>query len=103
MGGTGANGGQSGTGSGSTSGDAAAAAASAALLQSSGGVANANAAAAHAQGPIVIGNSTLVLRKVSRRQSGAYTCEATNRQGSSQSKAFELAIRHAPVCATDDM
>jgi hypothetical protein len=55
------------------------------------------------QGTIVINNNSLVLRKVSRHQSGAYTCEASNQLGANTSRPFELVIRHAPVCKTDDM
>lgn len=52
---------------------------------------------------IVVNNQSLVLRKVSRQQSGAYTCEATNQHGTNTSKPLDLVIRHAPVCLTDDM
>jgi len=52
---------------------------------------------------IVMNNQSLVLRKVSRLQSGAYTCEASNQYGSNSSRPMELMIRHAPVCSTDDM
>lgn len=49
---------------------------------------------------IVVTNQSLVLRKVSRLQSGNYTCEATNLHGNNSSKPLELNIRHAPVCHT---
>lgn len=52
---------------------------------------------------IVMNNQSLVLRKVSRHQSGLYSCDATNQHGSNSSKPIELIIRHAPICSTDDM
>lgn len=52
---------------------------------------------------VVMNNQSLVLRKVSRQQSGAYSCDASNQHGSNSSKPVELIIRHAPVCSTDDM
>lgn len=51
----------------------------------------------------IMNNQSLVLRKVSRHQSGAYTCEASNQHGGNASKPLELIIRHAPVCASDDV
>lgn len=55
------------------------------------------------QTKLVITNQSLVLRKVTRHQSGSYTCEASNQHGSSVSKPLELNIRHAPVCLTNNM
>lgn len=52
---------------------------------------------------VVMNNQSLVLRKVSRQQSGSYSCDASNQHGSNSSKPVELVIRHAPVCSTDDM
>lgn len=52
---------------------------------------------------VVMNNQSLVLRKVSRQQSGSYTCDASNQYGSNSSKAISLIIRHAPVCSTEDM
>lgn len=52
---------------------------------------------------ILMNNQSLVLRKVSRHQSGAYTCDATNQHGTNTSKPLDLVIRHAPVCSTGDM
>lgn len=52
---------------------------------------------------IVMNNQSLVLRGVSRNQSGSYTCDATNSHGSNTSRPLELLVRHAPVCAADDM
>lgn len=51
----------------------------------------------------VITNQSLVLRKVTRHQSGSYTCEAANQHGTNVSKALELDIKHAPVCLTNHM
>lgn len=52
---------------------------------------------------MILNNQSLVLRKVSRQQSGLYTCEASNQHGSNSSKPMALIVRHAPVCSTDDM
>lgn len=52
---------------------------------------------------VVMNNQSLVLRKVSRQQSGSYTCDASNQYGSNSSKPISLIIRHAPVCSTEDM
>lgn len=72
-------------------------AAAAAMLQAEG------AAAASAPGAVLVSGQSLVLRKVSRHQAGQYTCEAANQHGANASEPFELTVRHAPVCATDDM
>ena len=52
---------------------------------------------------VITNQSTLVLRKVARHQSGAYTCEASNLHGTSSSGALELRVRHAPVCSSNQM
>lgn len=66
------------------------------------GTASGGSGGAHNQ-LMIMSNQSLVLRKVSRKQSGLYTCEASNQHGSNTSKPLALVIRHAPVCATDDM
>lgn len=72
-------------------------------LVSSSSSAASSSSSSNQQGTIVINNNSLVLRKVSRHQSGAYTCEASNQLGTNTSRPFELVIKHAPVCKTDDM
>lgn len=91
------------------SADGQAAAAAATLLQSEASASLQPTAGASQQqqqpaaATIVISSQSLVLRKVSRHQSGAYACEASNQHGTNSSRPFALTIRHAPVCATDDM
>lgn len=52
---------------------------------------------------IVMNNQSLVLRKINPNQSGLYTCESSNLLGTNSSLPIELNVRHAPICATDDM
>jgi len=72
-------------------------------LHSAGSAEQESSSGAAHSAAFVITNQSLVLRKVTRHQSGAYTCEASNQHGTNVSKALELDIRHAPVCLTDNM
>lgn len=78
----------------------------AALWRSNGRLISSNqfaGLASQGSASIVINNQSLVLRKISRQQSGQYTCESSNQHGSNSSQAIELVVRHAPACLTDDM
>ncbi|XP_074593430.1 uncharacterized protein LOC141849125 isoform X2 [Brevipalpus obovatus] len=55
----------------------------------------------HPQHGIIQSNQTLVLQRVSRKQSGTYQCEASNQQGGALSNTINLTIRYAPVCRSD--
>ncbi|XP_074036951.1 protein turtle homolog A isoform X2 [Leptinotarsa decemlineata] len=50
---------------------------------------------------IIISTHSLVLQKVTRWQSGSYTCLAANPRGESMSEPVKLRIRYAPVCSRD--
>ena len=77
--------------------------ASSAAQLGSGADRQADSTGARLSSSFVITNQALVLRKVTRHQSGAYTCEATNQHGTNVSRPFELNVRHAPVCSTSQM
>ncbi|XP_019871774.2 hemicentin-1 isoform X2 [Aethina tumida] len=51
---------------------------------------------------VIISTQSLVLQSVTRRQSGAYTCSATNNRGEKSSAPVNLRVRYAPVCSKDN-
>ena len=48
-------------------------------------------------GGVLIGNRTLVLQAVGRRQAGLYTCVASNAEGDGESNAQYLNVKCEPV------
>ncbi|XP_072379840.1 protein turtle homolog A-like [Diabrotica undecimpunctata] len=50
---------------------------------------------------IIISTHSLVLQKVTRYQSGSYTCLAANPRGETMSDPVNLRVRYAPVCSKD--
>ncbi|XP_060522794.1 nephrin-like [Cylas formicarius] len=52
----------------------------------------------NASAGIIVSNQTLVLQGVSRASSGKYSCEATNKEGTSSSPPFHLRVKYEPVC-----
>ncbi|KAJ8969834.1 hypothetical protein NQ317_001006 [Molorchus minor] len=51
---------------------------------------------------IIISTQSLVLQRVTRWQSGAYTCLAANPRGETMSTAVNLRVRYAPVCSKEN-
>ncbi|XP_076033061.1 uncharacterized protein LOC143020517 [Oratosquilla oratoria] len=49
-------------------------------------------------GSIVMSGGTLILRKVGRKQSGRYSCHASNSLGDGSSEPLRLDVKYAPVC-----
>ncbi|XP_057664801.1 hemicentin-1-like isoform X2 [Diorhabda carinulata] len=50
---------------------------------------------------VIISTHSLVLQKVTRYQSGSYTCLAANVRGETMSEIVNLRVRYAPVCSRD--
>ncbi|XP_015791631.1 hemicentin-2-like isoform X2 [Tetranychus urticae] len=57
----------------------------------------------HSQHGVIQSNQTLVLQRVSRKQSGTYQCEAGNNQGAALSNTINLTIRYAPFCRNENI
>ncbi|XP_053205304.1 uncharacterized protein LOC128389701 isoform X2 [Panonychus citri] len=57
----------------------------------------------HSQHGVIQSNQTLVLQRVSRKQSGTYQCEAGNNQGTALSNTINLTIRYAPFCRNENI
>ncbi|XP_073999572.1 sidestep II transmembrane protein [Rhodnius prolixus] len=50
---------------------------------------------------LILINQSLVLQKVSRANSGVYSCVASNSQGETLSNEFHLSVKYSPVCRHD--
>ncbi|XKL59278.1 hypothetical protein PGB90_000294 [Kerria lacca] len=52
---------------------------------------------------IIISTHSLVLQKISRHNSGNYTCTAANERGESSSQPVPLRVQFSPVCVTNEV
>ncbi|KAL3285807.1 hypothetical protein HHI36_000329 [Cryptolaemus montrouzieri] len=52
---------------------------------------------------IIISTHSLVLQSVTRRQSGEYSCVASNSRGERSSKPVHLRVRYSPVCKEEEV
>ncbi|GBP41067.1 Lachesin [Eumeta japonica] len=47
---------------------------------------------------VIIGNTNLALRNISKKQAGAYTCTASNVEGDGRSPPLHLQVVYRPIC-----
>jgi len=50
---------------------------------------------------IIISNHSLLVRQISRINSGSFTCRADNKEGHGESNPIEIDIKFGPVCSLD--